>query len=99
MEIVATSIASTSMQLGEDGLYYGTIPESTHGFGTDVFVVRALHRDSNMVQGNVLCAYEVQSNGDVKIFASEPTSIRVTLGKGTPSTYGLFEEGEEYADA
>lgn len=99
MEIYSTSVAASSMQLGDDGLYYGTILASRHNLGTDVFVARAVHRDTNMIQDNVLCAYEIDTDGNVKIFAHEPTSIRITLAKGTASVTNALGEEEEYADA
>ena len=97
MDIYATSISSGSMILGTDGLYYGTVLATKHGLGTDVFVVRAVHRDDDLNMENVLCAYKVESNGDVKVFVDEPTSIRVTIGKCSmlASTSGTSGEVEE----
>lgn len=99
MEIFSTSVAAASMMLGDDGLYYGTVLATKHNLGTDVFVARAVHRNTDMTQDNVLCSYTVETNGDVKIFATEPTTIRLTLAKGTAPTSNTLGEGEEYADA
>lgn len=101
METYATSIAASSMILGEDGLYYGTIPASKHGCGDMAFIVRAVHRDTTaQTQQNVLCAYETLSNGDIVVYMHEPVSIRVTIGRGNPIlTSSSTLEVEEYADA
>lgn len=99
MEIFSTSVAAASMILGDDGLYYGTVLATKHNLGTDVFVARAVHRNADMTQDNVLCSYKVETNGDVKIFVEEPTTIRLTLAKGTASTNSILGEGDEYADA
>lgn len=101
MDIVAVTINSGSMQLDTaTGQYYGTILAEQHNFGTNAFVVRAVHRNADLELDNVLCAYKVLSNGDIRIFADEPTSLRVTVGRGVPvASTTILGEGEDYADA
>ena len=100
MNTFATSISDESMQMDDDGTYYGTVLASRHGLGENVFVVRAVHRDNTEgTQENVLCSYKTLSNGDIRIYVDEPVSLRVTLGQGNPPLTLTAEEGEEYADA
>lgn len=100
MDIYSTSITASSMIRADDGTYYGTVLASKHGLGSDVFVARAVHRKDDLQVENVLCSYEVTTAGDVNIYVDEPTSIRVTIAKSTPSaSNGIMGEGGEYADA
>lgn len=100
MEIYSTSISASSMMVDDDGMYYGTILASRHGMGTNAFVVRAVHKNNNTELENVLCAYKTEANGDIKIYADEPVSIRVTIGQGVPLTsLSIAGEGEDYEDA
>lgn len=100
MDTFATSINSTAMVRGDDGVYYGMVPASRHNMGTNAFVVRAVYKNDNIEMDNILCAYETKSNGDILIFADEPVSIRVTIGRGVPLTSSsAMGEGEDYADA
>lgn len=99
MDTYATSISAESMQMDDDGTYYGTILASRHNLGDSAFVVRAVRKDnSDLSQNNVLCFYKTLSNGDVRVYVDEPVSLRVTIGKGVPVTVTTTEEGEEYAD-
>lgn len=101
MDIVAVTITSGSMTLDtETGLYYGTILAEQHNFGANAFIVRAVHRNSDLELDNVLCAYKVLSTGDIRIYVDEPVSLRVTVGRGVPvTTNGITGEGDEFADA
>nr|DAU64758.1 MAG TPA: hypothetical protein [Bacteriophage sp.] len=101
MDIYAATITDESMMYDEDNkMYYGTILATDHGFGVNAFVVRAVHRDSQLALENILCSYKVLSNGDVRIYVDEPISLRVTIGRGVPvSRSTLLEEGDNYADA
>lgn len=80
MTTFSTSIAASSMILQDDGIYRGTLLASTHGLGTSVFVVRAVARNSDLSQENVICAYQVDTNGDIHVYTDEPTTIRITVG-------------------
>lgn len=85
METYATSVAASAMVQDEDGTYYGTVLASKHNLGENAFVVRAVRRDTTaQTEENVLCSYKTLTNGDIRIYADEPTSIRVTLGRGNP---------------
>lgn len=100
MDTFATSISDESMQMDDDGTYYGTVLASRHGLGDNVFVVRAVHRDNTAgTLENVLCSYKTLSNGDIRIYVDEPISLRVTLGRGNPILTSIAGEGETYADA
>lgn len=99
METYATSIIDESMQMDDDGTYYGTILASRHGLGDNAFVVRAVRRNSSTgIQENVLCSYKTLSNGDIRVYVDEPVSLRVTLGRGDSVSASIAGEGEEYAD-
>lgn len=99
METYATSIIDESMQMDDDGTYYGTILASRHGLGDNAFVVRAVHRNSSTgIQENVLCSYKTLSNGDIRVYVDEPVSLRVTLGRGDSVIASIAGEGEEHAD-
>lgn len=99
MDTYATSIAASSMMVDDDGMYYGTVLASKHGLGENAFIVRAVHKDNtDLSQNNVLCAYETLSNGDIRVYADEPISLRITIGRGNPITTAIAGEGEEYAD-
>lgn len=100
METYATSIIDESMQMDDDGTYYGTILASRHGLGDNAFVVRAVRRNSSTgIQENVLCSYKTLSNGDIRVYVDEPVSLRVTLGRGDSVAASIAGEDEEYADA
>lgn len=100
MDTYATSISGSSMMRGDDGVYYGTIPASKHNMGTNAFVVRAVYKNADTELENVLCAYKTQSNGDIIIYADEPVSIRVTIGRGIPlASSSMTGEGEDYEDS
>lgn len=99
MNIYSTSVSGASMILGNDGLWYGMIAATKHGLGTDVYIVKAVHKDDTDISlENVLCAYKVDSSGNVYIFVDEPVSIRVTLANTSVSNSALGE-GDDYADA
>lgn len=99
METYATSIIDESMQMDDDGTYYGTILASRHGLGDNAFVVRAVRRNSSTgIQENVLCSYKTLSNGDIRVYVDEPVSLRVTLCRGDSVTASIVGEGEEHAD-
>lgn len=47
MDTYATSISAESMQMDDDGTYYGTILASRHNLGDSAFVVRAVRKDNS----------------------------------------------------
>lgn len=100
MDIVSANISASSMQYDEtEKLFYGTVLASEHGFGMNAFVVRAVYRDDELCVNNVLCAYRVETNGDLKVFVDERMSLRLTIGRGVPVTpTNTLEDGDEYAD-
>lgn len=81
MEVYRTSIGTSAYILGDDGVYVGTVLATTHGLGSSVYVAKAVHRDDDLSIDNVLIAYGVEVNGDVKIYVTEPTPIRITIIK------------------
>lgn len=100
MDTYATSISDSSMIRGDDGVYYDTIPASRHGMGTNAFVVRAVYKNADTELENVLCAYKTLANGDIIVYADEPVSIRITIGRGIPiTTSSMMGEEEDDADA
>ena len=81
MDTFMTSVSPSQFVLGDDGLYVGTILATTHGLGTAVCVSKTEHRNDDLTTENVILPYKVETNGDVKVFVSEPTLIRVTIVK------------------
>lgn len=73
------SIAPSGFILGDDGVYVGTVLATTHGLGTSVYITKMLHRNNDLTLENVILPYKVEANGDIKIYASEPTLIRYTV--------------------
>lgn len=100
MNTYATSITDTSMILQDDGTWCGTILAEKHGLGSSAFVVRAVRRNADSNFENLLCSYETDGVGNINIYTSEPTSLRVTIGQGIPvTTNSIMGEGEENADS
>lgn len=100
MNTYATSINAESMEMDDDGTYFGTILATRHKLGENAFVVRAIRRNSSTgIQENVLCSYKTLANGDVRVYVDEPVSLRITLGRGDSVTASTMGEDEEYADA
>lgn len=81
MKTYAGSIAPSNFILGDDGLYVGTVLATTHQLGTSVYVEKLIHRNDDATQENIIAPYKVELNGDVKIYVTEPTSIRYTLAQ------------------
>lgn len=98
-DFFATSIMGSTMQMDDDGKYYGTVLASRHGMGENAYVARAVHKDgTDSSLDNVLCAYKTLSNGDIRVYVDEPVSLRVTICRGNPTTVTTAGEVEEYAD-
>lgn len=74
-----TSVSPNNFILGDDGIYVATILASTHGLGKSVYITKSVHRNDDLSTENVLFSYKVEANGDVRIYADEPTLIRFTI--------------------
>lgn len=79
MKTANVGISANSYILGDDGRYVGTVLAETHGLGANVFVDKALHRNDDLTFENVLLSYLVDIDGNVKVYASEPVSLRLTI--------------------
>lgn len=79
MNTANIGVTKESFILGDDGRYVSTILAETHALGTNVFVAKATHRGDDLTFENVLISYMVDINGDIKIFADEPISMRLTI--------------------
>lgn len=73
------SIAPSAFILGDDGMYVGTVLGTTHGLGTSFCVTKMHHRNNDMTFENLVLPYKIESNGDLKVFVTEPTLVRLVL--------------------
>lgn len=81
METSVISLASGDFILGDDGIYVATILATQHELGTSIYITKAQHRNSDLTLDNIILSYQIETNGDIKVFASEPTSMRLTVVK------------------
>lgn len=79
METYSASLLASDFILGDDGIYVGTVPASTHGLGQSVHVQKALQRNSDITFDNIILSYRVEPNGDIKIHMDEPAILRIVI--------------------
>lgn len=61
------------------GMWVATVLESTHVLGSGVTVCKMLKRDENLNWQNTMQTFEIEANGDVKIFVDEPGIYRISI--------------------
>lgn len=81
MKSYAGAISPNDFILGDDGLYVGTVLATTHKLGTSVYLEKAVRRNDDVTQENIIVPYKVELNGDVKFYVTEPMTIRYTLAQ------------------
>ena len=79
MTTATVGVSTSSYILGDDGRYVATVLAETHTLGANVFIAKALHRNDDLTFENVILSYYVDIEGNIKIYADEPISLRLTL--------------------
>lgn len=76
----AKTLTSNDFILDEStGLYIATVLATTHGLGVPVTVCKMLKRDDDGNWCNAMPTFKIETNGDVRIYASEPGIYRISI--------------------
>lgn len=79
MAIKTATLAKGSFIRGDDGKYVATVLATTHQLGNAVHLTKVVHLNDDYTLENAICAYRVETNGDLKVIVDEPTTLRITI--------------------